>query len=329
MRQYKHLSIEEREKIYMMRDQGMSLREIGLEISRNKSTVSRELSRNADKKLGYLPDRAESNYRQNKSKCGAKEKIFRNNSLMIYVETKLKSGWSPEQIAGRMKRDEVKPRVVHETIYRHIYSHKNWLHLELRSKRKKRLHRNERKERQSKIPELVKFSDRPEIINNRDRFGDWEGDLVIFRILRSKNITTLVERKSRYTFLALNDNKYSKTVINNIEQIIINNNQNNIFKSITYDRGSEFTEHYRLKKYGVDSYFADPHSPWQKPLVENTNARIRKFTPKKTDPETLNKQMIRDIQDKLNNTPRKILDFKTPNEVFLELQSQNHPSRCT
>ena len=187
----------------------------------------------------------------------------------------------------------------------------------LKFRRKKRGIRKSRKRNKPNIINFVSVHDRPQNINERKEAGHWEGDLIILTALQSKNITTLVERKTRFTKLVLNSSKTSKEVIGGIKERF--SQESSCFKSITFDRGTEFANHHELS---ADTYFCDPGSPWQKGAVENMNGRIRNLLPKYIRPHFLTQKDLDNIADILNNTPRQILGFKTPKELFRANLSQ-------
>lgn len=309
---YKRLSLEEREKIYLYLHQDKGITEISSSLGRHKSTISREIKKNRDKILGYLPDKADVRYRVNLSR---NKELFLDEELRKYVIEKLtKSRWSPEQISGRLKQQKSSLYACTETIYKFIYSVdgvKMNLPSYLKQRRKKRGFRKSRKIGKSRIIGLVPIQKRPQHVNNRKEFGHWEGDLVIFGTTRPSNISCLVERKTRYTKILANTSKRTNEVISNIKNSFANTPH--ILKSITFDRGSEFAAH---KQIGADTYFCDPGSPWQKPSVENTNGRIRTLLPATKIPLFIKQDLVDRAANLMNNTPRKILGFKTPQELM-------------
>ncbi len=236
-----------------------------------------------------------------------------NEDLKKHIIARLKQGWTPEQIAGRLKYEKSDFRISHETIYQYIYSEEGKskkLSLLLLRRRVKRGSRYGKKPKQHYIPESHFIEKRPEHINKRKEQGHWEGDLVIFTILKSSNVTTLLERKSRYAELIYNPNKYSKTVIGNIDKRL-SNMPMDYRRTITFDRGKEFAKYSDLD---MDVYFCNPHSPWEKGSNENFNGRLRRYLPKRFDHRDLNQKLLDQIQLKMNNTPRKCLGYQTPAE---------------
>lgn len=313
MLKYNQISIEEREKIYYFLRTDTSLTKIANHLGRHKSTISREISRNRSHKLGYLPDRA------NNLSMGRKNrnlsKIENNPNLKQYIIAKLSlDKWSPEMIAGRMKHEKLPVKISHESIYQYIYSYlgqklKLYQHLMLaRPKRQLKYSRRKRL-----VPDMYKISNRAEYINNRTEFGHFEGDLTFFKGSKNGNISVLVERLSRRVFLIKNNNKSSKNVM---LSIAAKTKDLSVVKSITFDNGGEFTQFGLLSLQGVHTYFCDPGAPYQKGQVERTNVSLHKFIPKKTDFNTITEQQVEFANDKLNNLPRKCLNFLTPYEAW-------------
>jgi IS30 family transposase len=319
MRNYHQLSLEEREKIYLGLSQGISLRMIARSVGRSHSTLSREVKRNKDSKLGYIPDRA--NSLQKIRHTHRSLKLDNDVELKAYVFDKLTNHyWSPEQISGRMRLDGKKFYICKESIYQYLYKpsvseHK--LYQYLPKKKRKRTGIYKRLPRGG-IPNAVTIHDRPLSIETRKYFGHFEGDLVMFGINRKCNITTLIERKTRYAIMLHNNRKYTDVVMPNIAKIInkLNSGQQKIIKSITFDRGTEFASHQTLQNLGVKTFFCDPASPQQKGANENFNGRLRRFLPKNSYTTNINQQNIDKIMKLMNDTPRKCLNYKTPNEAF-------------
>lgn len=313
MLKYKQISLEEREKIYQLLKSGISLTAVGKLLDRNKSSISREISRNKSMKLGYLPDRANNLAKGRKNRNLSK--IEKYPSLKKYIIDRLSlDKWSPEMIAGRMKLEKIPIRVSHETIYQYIYSYlgqKQKLYQHLMLARPKRQLKYSRRKRI--LPDIYKISNRPEYINNRSEFGHFEGDLTFFKGSKNGSISVLVERISRKTFLIKNNNKTSKNVM---MKIAVKAKAISAIKSITYDRGGEFAQFGLLSLQGIQTYFCDPGAPYQKGQVERTNVSLHKFIPKKTDFNTITEGKIQYANDKLNNLPKKCLNFLTPNEAW-------------
>jgi transposase, IS30 family len=247
-------------------------------------------------------------------------KLVRDARLRGHVLEKLKLAWSPEQIAGRLKVAGEHGRLCHETIYQFVYSPEGRaleLHRHLLRARRLRRPRFARKPRRATIPPSRTIAQRPAEIGQRHTIGHWEADLLIFRRAHGQaNLTSLVERKSRLTRLVPNDNRRSGQVIRAIGQAL-GSLPPMARQSITFDRGSEFLSYDELtRSHGIEAYFCDPHAPWQKGSVENTNGRLRRFLPGELDLSTLTPARLHEIERQMNNTPRKCLGFRTPQEAF-------------
>jgi IS30 family transposase len=230
------------------------------------------------------------------------------------VVDKLRSGWSPEQIAGRLPKDHSDKSIHWETIYRLVYSdqgkHKG-LYEYLPRKHKKRAKKYGRTVRRSRIPDRVSIHERPKEVEKRSTFGHWEGDSVVGKWHKS-GIHTQVERKTRFIaaklikdFTADETVRAQKQVFNHLPEIAK--------KSTTVDNGKEFTNH---KQFELPVYFCDPYASWQKATNENTNGLIRRYLPKKTDFRTITQKDLDDIVEEINNRPRKCLNYQTPLEAF-------------
>lgn len=281
-------------------------------LRRHKSSISRELKRYTNDSLGYLPDRSQEDARRFARRNVS---LFRSAKLSSYVIEKLKLGFSPEQIAGRMKLENNPIRVSHETIYKYIYSEegrKQKLSALLTRQKLRRTKWYSKKPKKSHIPDTASIKARPISIEKRKTKGHFEGDLVVFRAVKSANVTTLVERKSRFVKLVYNTSKYTNEVIAGIRNTLGTLPKSHC-KSITFDRGTEFAAY---KNLGLTTFFCNPHSPWQKGSNENFNGRFRRYLPKSFDPTKLSQALLDNIANIMNNQPRKCLGFRTPNEVF-------------
>ena len=283
------------------------------------STVSREIKRNG----GYDRYRAaaadENAWRRGRRPKGCK--LANNRWLRRTVARKLESDWSPEQIAGWLKRaypEDEHYQVSHETIYRSLYVQacgvlKKELIRHLRSKRTMRRPRRAGDKR-GQIVDLVSISKRPATVEDRAVPGHWEGDL----LSGSKNsyIATLVERETRYVTLAKVANKDTQTVVSALIKQA-KTIPNELYKSLTWDRGKELADHQRLTlATNIDVYFCDPQSPWQRGSNENTNGLLRQYLPKGTDLSVYSQAQLNKVARQLNERPRKTLGFATPAERF-------------
>jgi IS30 family transposase len=313
MPKYHRISLKEREQIYSSLKDNLSFSAIGKMMHRSTSTISREVARCRLDPLGYIPDRAQANAVSNFNRNQAI--LSKNVNLKFLVIKKLHEHWSPEQIAGRLKCENSTAIISHETIYKFVYSEEGQslkLYNLLTKKKPKRTRWYSRKPKKSHIPESAFICNRPKSIEQRKKLGHWEGDLISFGTVKRSNVTTLVERKSRFSKLRLNKSKFTNSVIDGIRQSL-EKIPIRYKKSMTYDRGTEFS-HY--KKLEITTYFCNPHSPWQKGSNENFNGRLRRYLPKKFDTNFLTQELLDSIEDMLNNQPRKCLGFKTPHEVF-------------
>lgn len=249
-------------------------------------------------------------------------KLIRHPELCRRVVERLKNGWTPEQIGNRMIHEGARLRVCQETIYRYIYSKEGmaqelWWYLP--THRTARRPRRARKRQKPKFHRDVSILFRPDDVAHRRQFGHWEADLMLFKqSLGQSNVTSIVERVSRFTVLLKNPNKRTKPVMGKIMKAI-SDLPLAARKSITFDRGTEFVSWPHLQaQTGTQIWFCDPSSPWQKGTVENTNRRARRWLSRKRDIRQLSDHDMKVICDRLNNTPRKCLGWKTPAEVFRE-----------
>jgi len=250
-------------------------------------------------------------------------KIGSNASLKKYIVSRLSEDkWSPEMISGRMKLEKQSICISHEAIYQYIYSYpgqKLKLYEHLMYARPKRQQKYTRRHRYKVADEFL-LKNRPETINDRSEFGHYEGDLTFFKGNSSGNISVLVERKSKKAFLIRNDNKTTDLVIPNIISKI--KSTGSTVKSITFDNGSEFSRFKDLEKAtNSQVYFADPRSPWQRGLNENTNGLLRRYFPKGCNFHTIDDSVIANVVEKLNSRPRKCLNFRTPYEVLFKTKT--------
>jgi IS30 family transposase len=248
-------------------------------------------------------------------------KLLRDPSLCAAVIDRLKDGWSPEQISGRLRlASGAAARLSHETIYQYVYSREGQdqqLGRHLSERRRKRRPRYARKPRSLVFPMECAIRNRPEAINSRSEFGHWEADLMIFRKEHgAANIATVVERKSRYTLLFRNNDRRSKPIMSQLIRHLAPLPAL-ARQSLTFDRGLEFVSWRELEHgMGTAAWFCDPQAPWQKGTVENTNKRVRRYLPPETIVLEVSNQEIRSLCDRLNDTPRKCLGFQTPKEMF-------------
>jgi transposase, IS30 family len=313
----------ERNEIYWLLSAGVSQSEIGRRLERSTSTISREIARNRLPRKGYQPVAAE---RQAQGRRHARRttKIKRLSQLEEHIRDHLAMGQSPEQIAGRLRRVEDRFSISHESIYRFIHSpagRGEKLHNYLVQAKSRRGRRARLGQHKPLIPDRVSIRDRPRSIKRDLRFGHWEADLMIFS-RGGGNALVLTEQKSRFILAARQTEKKSLTTAATIKRLL-----KNIPKpakaSMTFDNGGEFARHKSLR---LDTYFCDPHSPWQKGAVENAIGRLRRDLPRKTAPGYPYADAFDTIIAIHNDTPRKCLRFRTPAEAF---RRQIDKHRCT
>lgn len=323
-RPYRKLSLDERRILATMLQSKATKTKIAEVLGRDRSTIHREIKRNwwhddeVPQADGYWHVTAQTLADQRHLK---RRKLEQHEDLRNEVIGKLKTGWSPEQIAGRLRIEPRAPhRICHETIYQYVYSdsgRSQELGRYLPERQRKRKPRYARKARDRVFPLETSIHNRPDEINDRSQFGNWEGDLMIFeRAQGNANVATLIERKTRYTVLLRNNDRKSRPLMNKL----INEMSPlpvEARRSITFDRGFEFTSWRELHKgMGTKSWFCDPQAPWQKGSVENMNKRVRRYLPRDTALLSLPNRYMRSICDRLNATPRKCLGYRTRAEAF-------------
>src|SRR5207344_3270001 len=279
-KQYEHLSLEDRCRIARLHEDGQSVRQIAAALDRPPSTISRELRRNRGKQIGYRPSHA---HEQAKARRWTGSRLERDGELRRLVLDRLRHGWSPEQIAGRLACDKAATSISHESIYRFIYAQirrtndGSWRHYLPRAKAKR---------------------------GWRGRKGGSPASFIQGRV-------------SRILILARQPNKAAEPTA---RQLIawLEPLPPELRQTITFDNGTEFAKHYRLKAdLGIQTFFCDTHSPWQKGGIENAIGRMRRPLPRKTDLLAIRPKTLNAFVAAYNNTPRKCLDFQTPAEAFL------------
>ncbi len=314
-KQYNQLDMDERIEIARLRREGKSQCEIGRLLGRHHSTIGRELRRNALPRSGYKPAAAD---HMAFCRCKRLSKLERLRPLRRHVRDRLAMGWSPEQIAGRLRLEGAQHRVSHESIYRFIYS-RTGRELKLSRylpRRKARRGLRYFKARKPVIPDALAIANRPQAIEARTEFGHWEGDLMQFRTQRGA-VLNITERTTRVTLLFSLPSKKADATSQAVADLLAALPRA-ARKSLTFDRGGEFADHHTISaELGMDVWFCDPHSPWQRGTVENTNGILRRDMPRKTDISDYTEKDIEMIQCLLNSTPRKCLGYKTPAEAFI------------
>lgn len=320
-KKYQPLTFYERQQIEYYLKLKFSKRNIGRRIKRDHSIIIKEIKRHSQPNQKYRADLAQKRADLLARKTN-KRKLDKDYWLLRYVEEQLEKGLSPQQVAGRLKEyppKELKGKTIsHEAIYQYIYETVYGKHLyqHLRRNKPKRQKQGSRKKQaKTHILNRVSIHERPETINQKSRYGDWERDLVEFRKQR-ECLAVQYERKSMLVRLNKVANKTAEESLRVIFQAI-DSLPLILFKSMTFDNGSENADHIELKRsFDIETYFCDPYSAWQKGGVENTNGLIRQYLPKRTDLSKLTNEDIYLIQERLNNRPRKSLNYLTPNEVI-------------
>lgn len=317
---YVQLSLEDRCEIARLQAEGRSIRQIAAALDRAPSTIARELKRNSGNRVGYKPSYAN---QQARARRWSGSRLEREPDLRQAVIDRLAAGWSPEQVAGRLKLEASQQVISHESIYRFIYAQiartndYSWRRLLPRAKSKRGLRGRRGGSPASFINGRVAITERPAAAADRKTPGHWEVDLMLFAKY-GQAILTLHERHSRLLFATRPPNKASVP----IAELLVS-----FFaclppalrKTVTFDNGTEFARHRELHRLDLATFFCDPHAPWQKGGIENAIGRIRRFIPRKTDLAMLPQQSFLDLITAYNHTPRKCLGFKTPAEIFSQM----------
>ena len=312
MRTYKQLTSGQRYQISALKRIGHNRTEISKELEVHRSTISRELRRNTGER-GYRPKQAEEKACERRAKATHKSRI--SAEIWEVVEEKLCQDWSPEQVSGWLaKRQEI--RISHEWIYQHILADQRaegdlYTHLRQHGKRRKRYGKYDRR---GKLPDRVSIEERPQVVEQRGRLGDWEIDTLVGKG-HTGALVSLVERKSRFTLLQPVTHRFADLVAD--ATISVLSPFADFVHTITGDNGKEFAEHVRIAEaLKANFYFAHPYSAWERGTNENTNGLVRQYFPKKTNFSKVALSETKVAVDRLNHRPRKCLDFKTPFEVF-------------
>lgn len=317
---YKHLTQDERYQIAILLKAGKRQNEIAALMNRSTSTVSRELKRNRGQR-GYRPKQAQVLSVARMRAADNERRI--SDEVWAVVDDRLAETWSPEQISGHLKAHG-QPGVSHESIYRRIYADKRaggTLHRALRCQKARRK-RHTGRERRGTIPNQVSIDQRPDIANRRERFGDWEADLVI-GAAHQQALVTINERTSRYALIAHIPAKTAQNVTSAMVSLLTPFMA--CVHTLTTDNGKEFAQHEQIaEKLGADFFFAHPYASWERGANENMNGLIREFFPKKMSFESITEKDVALAMYRLNHRPRKCLGFRTPHEVFMEQLQSSH-----
>jgi IS30 family transposase len=314
---YTQLSASERDQVYELRTTtALSMRAIARQLGRNQSTISRELARNRREDGHYLPDSAQQKMQVRRQQ--AKTAFSCVSEICIFeIKQRLKQYHSPEQIAGRLKR-EGGARISHETIYQMIYADHEGLKAYqryLRQGRGKRRRRGGCNSTRGKIPGRVGIEHRPVIADAKTEIGHWESDTMIGGNHQGV-IVTHVDKASKFLVADLGKNKTSSEV-NKVTIKLFSQISKTQRKTMTFDNGKEFSGHAELsKELGLLCYFANPYHSWERGLNEHTNGLLRQFFPKQTNFKIVKPEALEKAVMLINRRPRKSLDYKTPFEVF-------------
>lgn len=320
-RSYKQLTQEQRYQIYAFKKAGWSQVAIAQEVAVHKSTISRELRRNGGQR-GYRPKQAQARATARQQQRAARPRI--TPATWELVAAKLQEQWSPEQIAGRLRRTRspLSGCVSHERIYQYIYADKRAggvLHTHLRSQKQRRKRYGSGRSRRGQIAGRVSISERPALVERRARLGDWEGDTIVGQG-HQQAIVSLTERFSRFTLLHKVARATAPAVSAAIREQL--GPLAEWVHTLTSDNGQEFAAHQEIAvALQADYYFAHPYASWERGLNENTNGLVRQYCPKKSDFSHLDQDAMQAIAHRLNHRPRKTLDYRTPFEVFFQQQT--------
>jgi len=317
-KRYRHISPEARLRIHQLLLQGLGIQEIALQLGYHRSTLYREFGRNSCQ-FGYRPDWASQQALLRRRNCKT-TKLGSCQELNQFVIEKLKIGWSPQQIAGRMNREAGYTVICHESIYQYIYSRQGKvlkLFKYLRKQRSFRYPRIKRKRSRKFESEKNSIKDRPVSIESRETAGHWEGDLVLFR-KKQTNLFTLRERKTRLILAIKNASRQAlpttKTLLNYMKR-----SQHKIIKTLTLDNDVAFSLHEEIaENLNATIYFCEPYKSYQKGGIENANRLLRTKFPKGTDIDRIEQIEIDKVVNLLNDRPMKCLNYATPKEVFIK-----------
>jgi len=330
MKPYHQFTLIERETLYGLLQQGKTYRYAAHILHRSHTSIAREVKRNrkyGNEYLGnvYIPCKAQRCADTRKEKQRRKAPL-KHPAVFLYVREHLRMGWSPELIAGRLSHEYQHLSICPETIYRYVYSKRTktrGMHLEqyLTLRRKKRMKKSGRTvHRYGRIPEAISIEKRPKSIATRKTIGHWETDNVLGKQKDKTVLSVTVERTTRFTLLTKLHNKKATT---KADALI---NRLHLFpscarQSLTADNGLENIYHQRItQETGMPVYFCHAYHSWEKGTVENMNGRIRRYLPKGMSLDTVSTEVIQTIEDILNATPRKCLNYRTPREMMAKLR---------
>lgn len=318
---YHHLDRDKRCQLYALLERGESVSVIANELKVDRSTIYRELKRNNNgRRYGY--EQADKKAKERRYRASCQKRKMTQEAVSV-VEEKLKMQWSPEQISGWLKKEGSMVCVSHETIYKHIWFNKRIggsLYKELRHKGKKYNKRGKKKAGRGCIPGRIDIDERPDIVEEKKRLGDWELDTII-GCRQSGAIVSMVERTSKYTKLG----KTSKKTAKEVEDALVEKLEpvKDFVLTLTADNGKEFASHKEVSAHlKANFYFAKPYHSWERGLNEHTNGLVRQYFPKKKRFDEITEDELKKVEELLNNRPRKVLNFSTPAEVFDRLSRE-------
>lgn len=312
-KKYSHITKEERSEMAILLKKKYSYTDIARVLEKDKGTISREIKRNSSNGV-YDPKKA--NHKAYVKRLYSKfqgMRVVGNNDLRKYVEEKIKKDWSPEEISGRIKKvDKHIKYVSFRGIYKYAYSvYGRRIEKFLRYKGKK--NKRGKRTKVTQLKDRVFIDKRPKIVANRVRFGDWEGDFIVSGKSGKGVLAVLHERKARYTIVR----RIISVKIETVHKYIFEMTGGVVMNTLTLDNDIVFRKHKELSQLlGTPVYFCHPYHSWEKGGVENTNKLIRQYVSKGSDISQYTDEYIQMVQDKLNNRPRKCLDYKTPLEVM-------------
>lgn len=313
---YKQLTLEQRYGLKAYMQAGFSIEQISKELMVHKSTLYREVKRNLGQR-GYRPKQADTKALERR--LYPRRKSLLTEDLIVRIVYLLRFDLSPEQVSGYLKRN-ADIAISHETIYQYILKDKATggdLYKHLRHSSKKRKKRYGSHDRRGQIPGRVSIDERPEIVDLKQRIGDWEADTIIGKNHEGA-LVTAVERKSQFTCIKLVPNKKADVVANALIDMLSPFEEKVL--TLTKDNGKEFSEHAKVSKaLNASVYFAHPYHSWERGLNENTNGLIRQYFPKNISFDNITPDDVMFVQNRLNMRPRKSLNYKTPMEEFLNI----------
>src|SRR3989344_869362 len=334
MKQYNRLSPFERDRLAIWKAEGVSNGVCAVRLRRNVSTIGRELKRNSWQGTHYVAIHAQGKAGRRETQKAHGKHELKNPDVYTYVTERLRWGWSPDQIAGRLRVDHPKDHYRHistETIYRWIYQSEQvngeqpWYEYLCRKQKKRKKYKG-RKVHRSHIPDRISIHERPAVANKRKQFGHWEGDTIEGKGHKS-GVHTEVERMCRKVKAEKVDSITSEATIM-VQQKIFTDEPRLARRSTTLDNGRENHLHVRLRDtLGMKTYHADPYSSWQRGTNEHGNWHIRYYFPKGTDFTQVTDEELQDVIEEINNRPRKILGYLTANERYQQLLKKSQGLR--